>query len=346
MKLTESHLISQFEQGTIMKAYQAVDALSYDFVKRTLGAKWIKDNYYIPFSIFGPDYSINPISYVATIPYEDTFRTRFWPTMAHEVAHVLLHKEAEIYKTTQKSPLTELLLDSIGILMDSLKWKKRIYAELQVAELFCDIISAYVCPCVIITGSLRLRHSFEREPETLAKVLPFFTHPTGESRMIAMKSVLEENGLLEADVDLNRFLESVMIFNNRKMLYTLGPKVSQNVMLEYNKVTEMISKSVVDILKNMNIIPFKASDWKKIVNRISSKDFTNLSPTLLMNLLWIRRLKEIKGDAEIDISAYYSHRRNEPQLLEFVINSFYKYYADEIASRIEGGIDDLRINTC
>jgi len=96
MKLVEYQQILQIEYGTINKAYNAVDALSFELVERTLGSDWILNYGYAPISLFDSrGYEINIYSNVVSVPYYDSFRARFWPALAHETAHILVSILAE-----------------------------------------------------------------------------------------------------------------------------------------------------------------------------------------------------------------------------------------------------------
>ncbi|MCV0430702.1 hypothetical protein [Nitrosopumilus sp.] len=355
MNQIETHSISQFEQGTSIKSYQAVDALSYDLVNRILGKKWMTDNSYIPFSIFDYEgYSMNPLSYVATLPYPDTFRSRFWPVMAHEISHILVYTEVQklskkkLETIREPKSLGELLFYSIEELLDILKLRhdenNSNTAYSQITELFCDIIATYTCPILFITGTLNLRHYLEPEQHSLLQALQIATHPPSDSRIIAMKTVLDRNKILKNDSIFQEYAESVLDLNNEKNSKLIDLN-SFLFLTEYNEFAAKLANKVVNYLEKSSIQGLKSSEWKLLLNGTS--DLLGRSPTMAMNILWQKRLKTIKKDTKKSMIQYFNSRHTEFQLLENFINSAYQYYVGNIFPKIEEkGRYDVRINTC
>jgi hypothetical protein len=374
MKITESHFISQFEQGILMKAYQSLDALSFDLAERTLGNIWIKENKYIPFSIFGnSDYAIERGTFISSIPYEDTFRSRFWSIMAHEIAHILVFSETQKVEEYSKqdpkqisvsvfydnlNPISRGVWDSVGEIMNRLSWdnKYELAAISQAQELFCDIISVYVCPCVIITASLILPHFYESYGGELRKTLPTWTHPPIDARIFAMKAVLEQNGLLKRIPSFHDYIKSLVTFNERKANgIVLNDDVDDDgqsgpeIMIEYNQIAQNIAlEYALPLVKEIKTItPFTHESLNNINKALKLDDYANLSPTEMINLLWIRRLGFIKFDSKLNMCTYYDKRRTEKTMFEKVINSFYKYYADKVYPQVKNkdNKNDLCIDT-
>lgn len=355
MNQIETHSISQFEQGTSIKSYQAVDALSYDLVHRILGKEWITKNAYVPFSIFDSEgYSINPVSFVATLPYPDTFRSRFWPVMAHEISHILIHNQVQDFSKsglqTVRSPKTlgELLFYSIEELLYILKLKNtpnnRDIVISHLTELFCDVIATYTCPILFVTGSLNLPHYLETRDVNLIRVLQTTTHPPSDSRLFAMKAVLDKNGILKNDKLLSDYVASALSLNETKNTKLMSFE-SYALLKEYNRFSYGLSEKILDFLKKSSIIGIKHSEWSKLQS--ASSDLIGQTPTMAMNILWQKRLKAISYDKNKDMMQYYISRHNEFQLLENFINSAYQYYVDNIFPKVkQRGRYDIRIDTC
>jgi hypothetical protein len=78
------------EYSAMAKAYNAVDALTFELVERILGAEWIREEKYSPICLFELEYAINTGSFIISVPYYDSYRSRFWPALAHETGHILV----------------------------------------------------------------------------------------------------------------------------------------------------------------------------------------------------------------------------------------------------------------
>jgi hypothetical protein len=146
---------------------------------------------------------------------------------------------------------------------------------------------------------------------------------------------------LEADTTLKRYVESVVSFYARKSINYLNLN-SQEVLFNYIELAKEISDSIARVLPQLSIQLLKPNDWYKIRTALSSDD-TDLPPTFLVNLAWIKRLETIKNDININILSYYKNRIYEPQIIENIIELIYKHYVLNIVPKVRGDIDDLCI---
>ncbi|HYW01829.1 MAG TPA: hypothetical protein VE862_10175 [Candidatus Acidoferrum sp.] len=339
MNVAQTHSISQLEQGTSIKSYQAVDALSFDLVERMLGSAWIRENKYVPFSVFDLfDYQIDPKSFIACIPYHDSFRARFWAIMAHELAHVFVYESTQ---ATRNIEIISLLWDFTEPLVDEFSMDFTT-ASRQLTELFSDIIGTYVCPATFVTSTVKLPYSTESDVDPLISRIQRSTHPPTDCRLAAMKEVLEGNGLLYADSVLDDYVDSSLKLFCRKNLTGLTPS-SQDVMEDYTELAKLVSQSLLEVLPHTTVKPMTTSDWQMTRKGLFCE--LDLPPTFLVNLAWIKRLECIRRDSNHDFRAYSESRKRETQFLENIINSAQKYYTERIASRVSGDIYDLCIDS-
>lgn len=99
----------------LQKIYFAVDALLYELFREILGKEWMSKTGFFPSSYFGGDnYFISTIDYICRIPIYDAYRSRYWPILAHEVAHAKLHQLSGEYREL----LIELYPDEEGDIGD------------------------------------------------------------------------------------------------------------------------------------------------------------------------------------------------------------------------------------
>lgn len=223
LKIVEYQPTLQSEYSVIGKVYNAVDALSYELMESCFGEKKVEEMQYVPASLFGCTYQMLPInlyrpgSFLIMVPYYDCFRSRFWPALAHETAHVMV--ETTI-KSNLSIPLFDLMMNSESVLLESLMSnfgsddnksnhiksndksikndenaviiRAQEYLLPQIIEIVCDVVSAFICgPASFFTGSTFLSFTYRRVDLTLLESILFDRHPPIEIRLAAMRRVLE-----------------------------------------------------------------------------------------------------------------------------------------------------------
>jgi hypothetical protein len=329
------------------KAYDAVDALTYELVQRLLGSEWIETERYLPISLFDySGYMINIYSYVVSVPYYDSFRSRFWPSLAHEVGHIFVN-----YNVNKSGPLLELILREVTKLATSLQYRviDKATADLityQVVELISDTLSAYVCPASFMSAAIIIQIPFEAENAyegELADYFKYVTHPPLDPRLAAMQNVLRLTGALDEDQDLNKYIESIRKFLEYKNMFGLTNS-SYDYIEKYNDLAVDFSEETVKILPKLGVQVFSGDDWKKVKDAFFKPGAYELSPVQLLTLAWMKRLKTIKGDDRLRMQDYFRIRLTEEKAFERIINSIHKYYEREIISKLEENWFDLRVD--
>jgi len=351
MKLLEYHQILQIEYGTVLKAYNAVDALSFELVERILGSRWIVEERYSPISLFDArGYEINVYSYVISVPYYDSFRARFWPALAHETAHILVSLLAE-----QRGRVQRLMIDKMRRLLEILHYRPEdiegLYpAFMQMSELTSDVIATYVCPAAFLSAATILGFPMEEE-EAQGALIDVFReayHPPSDARMVLMKEVLDQTGILEADKYMKSYADSVITFFARKNLL-LGDS-SFEFIQDYNEFAEMYSQEIIALLPQVGLRPFDGNEWNIVLeafenpNRARANE-NELSPIQLICLDWIKRIQMTKNNGCLTMRDFCEKRKAEPKIFEQMVDSMYKYYEKEIVQNIrKGDRFDLRID--
>jgi hypothetical protein len=349
MKLLEFQEILQIEYGIISKAYNAVDALTFELVEKILGPSWITDNSYTPISLFDSiGYAIDLYSNIISVPYYDSFRARFWPALAHEVAHILVNILA-----AQEGPFRAAMLDGVSRLLEILEYRfdspeGREIASLQLTELTCDVIAAYACPASVLSACAILSLPFEEEDAegALKEAFKELSHPPSDVRIALMRKVLEKTGILEADSNIVNFLDGVAAFMAGKNFSLLTPS-SHEFINEYSEFAKNYSQEVVDLLPEVGVHAFKKDNWSVVRDAFEHPSETKLSPIELICLDWIKRMKTTKNDGHLSLQDFFRKRKNETKIYEQMVNSMYDYYERSIAMKTrEVRPFDIRINTC
>ncbi len=341
MRLVEFQPIQQMEFGTIVKAYNAVDALTFELVLKTLGSDWVKQEKYAPICLFDNEYMINEKSYIISVPYYDSFRSRFWSALAHEVGHVVVRQRSEVSR-----PFRELMLDCVSLLMEVLGYEfhdreGRKIASLQMSELPSDIISAYICPPSYFTGAYCLDLPNDTQFH-LANRIRYSHHPPTDSRLLAMRAILDENGILEADPNFRKSARGVSEFFHLKNLVSVLPE-SNSLLESYNEFVEECASQFLNLMPQIGFKGIDGNQWNSIGD--SSAGGELLSPVQLICLAWMKRLKTTSRDGGLSIQDYVGKRRTEPKIFEEIISSMYNYYRTEMCTKITlGELYDLCIS--
>jgi len=347
MKLLEYQQILQIEYGTITKAYNAVDALSFELVKRILGSTWITKERYAPISLFDErGYEINIYSNVISVPYYDSFRARFWPALAHEVAHIQVD-----LLTEQDTRVKRLMIDKMARLLEILHYEfedleGRFLASIQLIELTCDVIAVYICPVFFLSFANILSFPFEEEEANgaLIEVFREAHHPPSDSRITLMREVLEQTGILEADKQVENYADSVISFFSRKNLALLSDSSFEFVQL-YNEFAKTYSQEIIPLLSQAGLRPFDGNEWNIVFGTFTNPDENQLSPIQLICLDWIKRIQMTKNDGYLAMRDFFNKRKTEPKIFEQMVDSMYNYYEKEIVQNVRR-VDrfDLRID--
>jgi hypothetical protein len=337
MKLLEYQETLQIEYGTITKAYNAVDALSFELVERILGSEWIIKNSYTPISLFDSrGYAVNIYSNIVSVPYYDSFRARFWPALAHEIAHMLTNILAQ-----QRGVFRRTMLDGISRLLEILDYRfddpdGREVASLQVTELTCDAVAAYSCPASVLSASAILSFPFEEENAdgALKEAFRELGHPPSDARIMLMKKVLEETGVLKADNDMVNLLNSVTTFFARKNFALLSTS-SHEFIMEYNEFAEIYARKIIDLLPGIGVRLFNGDQWNFLCDVFRNPRGIQLSPVQLICMDWIKRMSITRSDGYLGIREFFNKRRTETKIYEQIVNSMYDYYENRIVRNIE-----------
>lgn len=337
MKLLEFQKFTQIEFGTISKSYCAVDALTVDLVRKTLGSNWIKNEKYIPISLFDyRGYMINTYSYIISIPYYDSFRSRFWASLSHEVAHMLVTSYADrpgTFRNTMKDARRQLME-----LYDYSEQELGGGAEstgIQVAELTSDIISVYVCPPAFLTAAMIIKIPSELRPNALIDRLRFSTHPPTDARIEAMKTVLERTQIISNNEDIQKVVDSVSSFFLRKNMSMLSNQ-SRSLIIRLNDFARRYVQKILRILPQIGVCPFTVEDLNSTKEAFYDFKNNDLSPIQLITFAWIKRLKVIKGDGQLYLRDYFRLRKIEPKLFDQIVDLLYKYYEEQIIPNTRG----------
>lgn len=336
MNFMELSKASQLEYGAFLKNYSAVDALSFELVRRILGSNWISNERYIPISLFDSNgYGINRDSLIISIPYYDVFRSRFWPAIAHEVAHIFAIKHF-----MGSSEIGKLMVEEIGTLMEALNYDQN-KAFFQINELTSDIIATCVCPADFFKAATTFPFSgdfFRRNSEYIHMpgILPILSramsHPPMDVRLVVMKQIVEKLGIVDKDKDLKDFINFVDMFLERKNLHLSNS--SYTFLRRYRDLACEFANSIWAPLKN-NLDYFKEYEWDSVENALLNPDKNVLSPIQLLNLGWLKRIKVAKENRNLNFIDYFEVCRSESQLFEYIVNLMYKYYEGEIAAKVE-----------
>jgi len=348
MKTLEYEPSSQFEFCIISKSFAAVDALSFELVERMLGEKWLKKEKYLPISLFDySGYMINLYSYVISVPYPDSFRSRFWPSLAHEVGHIFTD-----HYSKRAGPILELSIEEadeltnlLGYTDEERDWGIETATD-QIVELISDAVSVYVCPTSFISAATFIGIPFESPLATngeLADHFRYAEHPPLDSRLTLMQNILKFTKVLSVDIDFEEYTQFIRAFLEQKNIFGLTDK-SYKFIEKYNDFAYRLSKKIFKILKNLNIKVFNEKEFKKVQHEFFNPNSYDLSPVQLLTLAWIKRLKCIKNDGLLEIHDYFDKRLKERKMFEHVINSMHKYYETEIVAKLEGLWHDLRNN--
>lgn len=138
--------VLQSEYSSIGKVYNAFDALSYELTESCFGKEWMREKQYVPLSLFDQEYAVKSLSEngegplcLITVPYYDCFRSRFWPGLAHEVAHALVHSNEPLLGCirSELGPLTDAFIFEFNN-KDDADRAHRLYIWPQLEELVSD----------------------------------------------------------------------------------------------------------------------------------------------------------------------------------------------------------------
>jgi hypothetical protein len=297
---------------------EAIDALTYDFFKKTLGTNWIKDKRFAPFSIFSEkDYSINVETLLVRIPYYDCFRSKFWAIISHNVAHIFVyHHHSEI----QNEEFTDLLERNLLKLAPILREPTDVPNLMsQVTELICDAVSCFVC------GPPAFLSLCTSEMLTLSRVfinnhyfgIGQMSHPPLFFRYLLMKRTLEHTGIFEVDKGLLESISSIenaTRFDAKHALEKYSVDCTSNLFAKYIEFVEEISKdilSLLDYLAEQNKIGcFGGHEFRKLVESLRTMNLENLTPTEAINTAWF----------------FHRNGRREEEIFQTVVSSCCDYF--------------------
>jgi hypothetical protein len=339
-KFLEHQLIGEVEYGTLSKAYIAVDVLTLELVKRTLGKYWIQQEKYVPISLFDDrGYMINLYSYVISIPYYDNFRSRFWPILAHEIAHMLVSFQAR-----RRGPLRDIMLRGQNQLIESLGLEPYI-AALQITELTSDIISAYVCPTLFLSGlecNSMIICLETRQGGLINDFQVYSSHLPSDSRLAAMEKVLELQNILGNDQNLREISGSMRIFFSMKNLAISSS--SYDFIERYNEFARSYSENVLHCLSRIGVQGFDSDDWESAYQSFLNPKTAPQSSVHILALVWMKRLNKTKTNGNLLIADFFRERRDETKTFEYAVEQMYKYYETEIVPKVRAFPYDLRFN--
>lgn len=355
----------QVEYCNMEKVYYSVDSVSYDLMQRMLGKQWIEDKSYVPISSFDQKgYRIFPITYQVVIPYHDIFRLRFWPILAHEMAHLWVYEFInnpinqiksdvknlvgfvpnnipEIIKSIDQFKLdvdeiTLFFIHSINEFFELLREHE--YPDVvtrpipQFSEITSDIIAAFVCgPCY----PLAISSFFPILPGKLTKLqtppheIGTFldsTHPFSEARISSSFEILKLQKINQFDDIFNSNL-SWFQKKNKKLLSDESASFMEDYINFFNKYAENLYEILISQSK---VKPFSKKDMEYLI-KISENmsNFPKLTPVCLLNLAWLKRINKFRDDS-IELDEYYDLKRNESKTFELILNQMYNYYTTEI----------------
>jgi len=358
LKTIEYQPTLQSEYSLIGKVYNAVDALSYELMENCFGEKWIKEKQYVPLSLFGLEYSMLPLSETGpscliTVPYYDCFRARFWPGLAHEVAHTMVESNGPLLKCMKYE-----LYDLVDVLVYEFKDQEDAqrtvenYIYPQIVEVVCDIVSTYLCgPASLFSGSTMLNFSSRLGYHTFYDAIRYSTHPPIEVRMTAMRKVLDllnvSSSYSSSEIILNgfqTFLEGKNIVPQDQIQEFIGGYSEESflfdhtnlpgLIFDYKKAIELFTSSVVGVLKDSNLVPFNGEKWKDVTNTIKHGSLNGLNPIQLMNVAWVVRLEKIVGDSNLEKKPFLDKRKSEMKLFEMLVHNMYRYYEREVVPKV------------
>jgi hypothetical protein len=343
MRLAEFQPIQQIEFGTITKAYNAVDALTFDLVKNALGKEWIEKEKFAPIGLFDNEYMITNTSYIISVPYSDSFRSRFWAALAHEVAHIAVNSNMDSNKAFE-----DLMVGGATGIMDILRIGNndllgQEIAKVQMAEIASDAIAACICPPSYLTGAYYIDMMVDRG-FSIKETAEHSTHPPTDARLLCMQEVLKRNGVLNADSRFKLLSGQItkVLKHKNGILVSLE---SDKTLRAYNKLALDFVEDLFAMLGQLNIKSMSGDRWAAIAN--GDIEENKLTPIDLVCLTWIKRMNVTRGDGNLPMNAYYQKRRFETKIFEVVIKLMYEYYRETICANIQSsGIYDvcIRIN--
>lgn len=344
MKSLEYQPIFQSESTVLPKVYCAVDAVVFDLVKTILGKTWIEEQKFVPISLLDSQtggYTVHSDSLLFTVPFHDSFRARFWPALAHEVAHILVDKKLET-----SNPFTNLVVEctyELRGILNTFDYSSLKMAHVQIHELASDIISSYVCPPSFLSAAINLAIPVD-EPNSapLYQQYPNYSHPPLDSRIAAMEYVLKKNRIPNVITQVGEFINGINEFLERKNM-ALPSQTSYELLVEYNDFARRFSRKLVSLFPSMSVKPFKASHWRKCRDYFFGKE-KDLSPTEYLCVDWIKRLHQTKGDSNLSLQKYFEKRIGEPKIFEHMIYNLFKCYENMTEKIMEHGRFDVRID--
>jgi hypothetical protein len=348
-KTMEYKATAQSEFCLLSKSYDAVDALTYELVNRVLGSEWVRREKYFPISLFDyRGYMINLHSYIISVPYHDSFRSRFWPSLAHEVGHIFV----SYHTTLLRGAIFEVVLRNIDILKTILGFRLGEVAGdnpaiNQLVELVSDAVSAYVCPTAFLSAASLIGIPFESVDATNGALARFFKttgHPPLDSRLALMNNVLRITDGLSQNRTFREQTESVMVFMEQKNLFGLTP-VSYDFIEKYNDFANGFSREIVRVLPRLGVIKFGENEWSAVRDAFVKQDYAPLSPVQLLMVAWLKRLITVKNENILSLQEYLDIRLNEEKAFETVVDLMHKYYEKEIIGKMELNWRDIRNRT-
>jgi hypothetical protein len=342
MSFTDFQPIQGIEYSNMAKAYNAVDALTFELVERILGKDWIKNKNYSPICLFDMEYAVDLLSYAISVPYYDNYRSRFWPALAHEVSHVFVDSNAKgaVFGTALTDGINRLT-EILGF--DFSDRAGRYYCGLQVSELTSDIIASYVCPPSFLTGAFFLNFSCET-PKGLKEDLKEAEHPPIDSRLSAMGIVLQKNGVLSADQNVKTLVKNIQSFIRRNDTIVLSSE-SQSLIRKYNQFAKLHTEIILSILPSFGLRPIDGVEWRQVSDALNKGFLDGLSPVQLLCASWLKRIKVTNGDVGLTVEDYFKKRKNETKTFENNIRLMYDYYRDKINRNIvQRDLYDICVN--
>ncbi|MCW4018468.1 MAG: hypothetical protein NWF00_07310 [Candidatus Bathyarchaeota archaeon] len=343
-KIIEYKVASQ-EFCMLSKSYDAVDALTYELVERILGFEWINQKKYYPISLFDyHGYLINLGSYIISVPYHDSFRCRFWPSLAHEVGHIF------VYESSQKSnSLNELILSQVAELEGVLNFQASEIGVLnsatnQLIELASDALSVYVCPTAFLSAASLLYIPYEQSEASdgaLARYFKTFSHPPIDSRLALMLNVLKYSGSLAQNKLFSEHGRRVMNFLGQRNLLGLTP-TSADFIEDYERFVKIFSHEIVKIFPTLGINKFGENEWSSVRDAFLKQDYCPLSPVQLLTVAWLKRLTQIENSGLSTIGNYLDSRIHEEKAFEALVTLMHNYYDNYIIGKMGDHWHDIR----
>jgi hypothetical protein len=336
-----------FEVSSMQKVFSAVDILTFSYFQDIMGEAWLDNERCFPMCFFCDEatYSINAVSKIVRIPVYDGYRCRFWPQLAHEVAHIKLREMwGNKYENTP-SVIHNLAVDvwqNLEVLPQN--------AITQIRELCCDWIATLIAGPAY---TLAMLTSFGK-PESRRIAYSYknvMSHPPNDVRNLASSKILEANGLSVLNIidQVQQEKDSSIRESARTLSASVDPADRSKAAYmsedwKFLKIyKELISEDFSRINSQLasyfqNDKLYNASDWedaKKCFKSLTNNEAVETSPVQILNAAWLKRdyssqLYLGSQHGENTVRSFRNYHKYETKLYGPIVESLLRY-----SSRIE-----------